>query len=92
MIFWNPSQTPPEFLAHDGSMGQRYIYLLIYHQNQPKVGKYTNSMDPMGYIYYIYTRNFAALSLYSVTIVSPFKILMALTNYIVSFAGDPGFA
>ena len=30
------------------SMGRLYIYLLIYHQHQPNVGKYTSPMDPTG--------------------------------------------
>ena len=28
---------------------ERYTYLLIYHKNQLKVGKYSSPMDPMGY-------------------------------------------
>ena len=27
---------------------ERHIYLLIYHQFKPNVGKYTSPMDPMG--------------------------------------------
>ena len=27
----------------------RYIYQLIYHNNQPNVGRYTSPMDCMGY-------------------------------------------
>ena len=38
--------TPVPTVTMD-SWDERYIYRLIYHKNQPNVGKYTVTMDPM---------------------------------------------
>ena len=44
-MFWR-GQDSKDLRMHVWSVW--YICLLIYHTNQPNVGKYTSPMDPLG--------------------------------------------
>ena len=44
--------TPHDVMIYIHTIHVWYICLLIYHTNQPHVGKLTSPMDPMGYVWF----------------------------------------